>query len=50
MLQKAYTESNLSKTRAYEWYGAFISGRDVVEDSSRSGRPSTLQLKLRSIK
>ena len=31
----------LSKTRAYEWYGAFKSGRDVVEDLPHSGRPST---------
>lgn len=41
MLQKAYGESTLSKTRAYEWYRAFKSGRDVVENLPRSGRPST---------
>ena len=41
MLQKAYGESTLSKTRAYEWYSAFKGGRDVVEDLPRSGRPST---------
>lgn len=41
MLQKAYGESTLSKTRAYEWYKAFKSGRDVMEDLPRSGRPST---------
>ena len=41
MLQKAYGESTLSKTHAYEWYSAFKSGRDVVEDFPRSGRPST---------
>ena len=41
MLQKAYGESTLSKTRSYEWYSAFKSGRDVVKDLSRSGRPST---------
>ena len=41
MLQKAYGESTSSKTRAYEWYSAFKSGRYVVEDLSRSGRPST---------
>ena len=33
MLQKAYGESTLSKTRAFK------SGRDVVEDLPRSGRP-----------
>ena len=41
MLQKAYGESTLSKTRAYEWYNAFKSGRDMVEDLPRFGRPST---------
>lgn len=41
MLQKAYGESTLSKTRAYEWYSALKSGRDVVKDLPRSGRPST---------
>ena len=29
------------KTRVYEWYSAFKSDRDVVEDLPRSGQPST---------
>ena len=41
MLQKAYGESTLSKTRAYEWYSVFKSVQDVVEDLPRSGRLST---------
>ena len=41
ILQKAYGESTLLKTRAYEWYSAFKSGWDVVEDLPCSGRPST---------
>lgn len=41
MLQRAYGESTLSKTRAYEWFKAFKSGGDVMEDLPRSGRPST---------
>ena len=41
MLQKAYSESTLLKTRAYEWYNAFKSGIDVVEDLPRSDRLST---------
>ena len=41
MLQKAYSESTWSKTRAYEWYSAFKSGRDEVEEFPCSGRPST---------
>ena len=44
MLQKAYGELTLLKRRAYEWYSAFKSGRYVVEDLSRSGRPSTSSL------
>ena len=39
-LQKAYGESTLSKTRAYKWYSAFKSARDVVEDFPSSGWPS----------
>ena len=46
MLQKAYGESTLSKTRAYERYSAFKSSRDVVEDLPRSGRPSTSSTKV----
>jgi len=41
MLQKAYGDSALSKTRAYEWHKAFKEGREVIEDLPRSGRPST---------
>lgn len=40
MLEKAYGESPLSKTQAYEWYKAFKEGREV-EDLPRFGRPST---------
>ena len=40
MLQKAYSESTLSKTRAYEWYSAFKCGQDVVKDLPRSDQPS----------
>ena len=41
ILQKADGELTLSKTRAYEWYSALKSGRDVVEDLFCSGRTST---------
>ena len=41
MFHKVYGELTLSKTCAYEWYSAFKSGRDVVEDLPRSGQPST---------
>ena len=41
MLQKAYGQTTLLKTRAYEWYSAFKSGRDMVEDLPRSVLLST---------
>ena len=46
ILHKAYGESTLSKTRAYQWYSVFKSGRDVVEDLPRSGRPSTSSIEI----
>ena len=45
-LQEAYGESTLTKTRAYEWYSAFKTGRDVVEDLPHSGRPSTSSIQV----
>lgn len=44
MLQKAFGDALISKTRAYEWYRAFKGGRKVVEDLERSGRPSTSRM------
>ena len=41
MLKKAYGESTSTKAPAYEWYSAFKSGRDLVEEFPRSDRPST---------
>jgi hypothetical protein len=41
MLQEADGESTLSKTRAFEWYKAFKSDRDVMQDLLLSGRPLT---------
>ena len=46
MLQKAYGESTISGTRAYEWYSAFKGGRDVLEDLSSSGRSSTSSIEV----
>ena len=41
MLTKAYGESDMSKTRVYEWYKRFQDGREDVEDDERPGRHST---------
>ena len=38
MLQKAFGNEALSKTRAFEWHKMFREGRERVEDKERPGR------------
>lgn len=39
MLQKAFGDSTISRSQAYDWYKAFEEGRENVDDLPRSGRP-----------
>ena len=41
MLQAAFGESCLSRSKTFEWYSSFKSGRRSFEDDPRLGRPST---------
>ena len=41
MIQKAFGNECMSKTRIKEWYDRFKGGRTSVDSDSRSGRPST---------
>ncbi|XP_018373096.1 PREDICTED: putative uncharacterized protein FLJ37770 [Trachymyrmex cornetzi] len=41
MMQKAFGNECMSKTRIKEWYNRFKGGRTSVDSESRSGRPST---------
>ena len=41
MLQAAFGESCLSRSKTFEWYFRFKSGRRSFEDDPRPGRPST---------
>ncbi|KAJ4430720.1 hypothetical protein ANN_19313 [Periplaneta americana] len=41
MLQQAYGDQCLSRTRCHEWFTRFKSGRMSVVDEPRSGCPST---------
>lgn len=41
MLQKAFGDQALSKTRTFEWYKMFKEGRERVEDKERPGRKKT---------
>jgi hypothetical protein len=50
MLQKAYGESTLSKTRVYEWYKAVRSRRDVMEDLSSSVQEKNVKIVLKELK
>ena len=41
MMQKAFGNESISKTRIREWYNRFKGDRISVDSDSRSGRPST---------
>ena len=41
MLQAAFGESCLSRSKIFEWYSRFKSGRRSFENDLRPGRPST---------
>ena len=41
MLEKAYGDQALSKTRTFEWYKMFKDGRESVEDEPHQRRPKT---------
>ena len=41
MMQKAFGNECMRKTRIKEWYNRFKGGRTCVDSDSRSGRPST---------
>jgi hypothetical protein len=40
MLQAAFGESCLSRSKIFEWYSHFKSGRQSFEDDPHPGRPS----------
>ena len=43
ILETAYGDAALSKTRVYEWFSRFKNGEMWIEDQPRSGRPATLR-------
>ena len=43
MMQKAFGNECMSKTRIKEWYNRFKGSRTSVDSDSRSGRPSTIK-------
>jgi len=41
MLQEAFGDNAMSRSKAFLWYRRFKDGRMSVDDDERSGRPST---------
>ncbi len=41
MMQTAYGNDCLSRSKVFEWYARFKAGRESLEDDPREGRPST---------
>ena len=41
MLQQAYGDEAMSRTRCFDWHSRFKNGRTSLDDDERSGRPST---------
>lgn len=41
MLEKAFGDQCMTRSRVFKWYKEFKDGRERVEDEKRSGRPST---------
>jgi hypothetical protein len=40
-LKRAYGEHALTRALVFTWHKAFLEGREIVENESRSGRPCT---------
>ena len=41
MLQQAFKDECMSRTQYFEWYSHFKTGRTLIDEDPRSGRPST---------
>jgi hypothetical protein len=41
MLQQAFGETVLSRSKTFEWYSRFKNGRTSIDDDPHTGRPST---------
>jgi hypothetical protein len=39
LVQKAYRNEAVSRSKVFRWYSRFRDGRDLVEDDERGGRP-----------
>ncbi|CAK9818663.1 Protein GVQW3 [Anthophora plagiata] len=42
LIQKAFGHDSMSRTKCFEWYNRFKSGRISMDEDTRSGRFSTL--------
>jgi hypothetical protein len=42
LIEQAYGDNALSRTRVFEWYARFRDGREYLEDDESSGRPTAV--------
>jgi hypothetical protein len=43
ILQQAFGETALSRSKTFEWYSRFKNGRTSIDDNPHTGRPSTVR-------
>jgi hypothetical protein len=43
MLQQAFRETALSRSKTFEWYSRFKNGRTSIDDDPHTGRPSMVK-------
>jgi hypothetical protein len=43
MLQQAFGETMLSRSKTFEWYSRFRNGRTSIDDDPHTGQPSTVR-------
>ena len=43
LVQEAYGNETLNRSKVFSWYSRFRDGRDLVEDDERGGRPKSFR-------
>jgi len=45
LVQKAYGNEAVNRSKVFRWYSRFRDGRELVKDDERIGRPNRLELR-----
>jgi hypothetical protein len=46
LVQKAYGNTAVNRSKHFRWYSRFRDGREMVEDDERGGRPKSIRTEL----